>query len=92
MSPDLPSGKASGGLFGYACFAPLTDRSYADLAGGYTVDYGPTQGPRGCLRDSDSVAPYYPNPSIAYYTPSSGGANEYPMQNYCVMYQETIKA
>ncbi len=82
----------TGGVLGYACFPPPTDPSYNTNGGGNTQDYGPTRGPRGCLRDSDPEVPFYA-PSLPYYVPSSGGPNQYPMQNYCVAYPpQTIGA
>lgn len=77
-----------GGTLGYADFAPPTDPSYIAYGpyDGSTTDYGPTYGPRGCLRDSDPAVAYYA-PTVPYYTPSSSGVNQYPMQNYCVAYQ-----
>ncbi len=79
----------SGGTLGYANFAPPSDPSYVDIDGGKTTDYGPTRGPRGCLRDSDPAVAFY-TPSTPYYMPSAGGANHYPMQNYCVAYQRRV--
>ena len=79
----------SGGTLGYADFAPPSDPSYVDVDGGQTSDYGPTRGPRGCLRDSDPAVAFY-TPSTPYYRSAPGGANHYPMQNYCVAYQRRV--
>ncbi len=79
----------TGGTLGYADFAPQSDPSYVNVDGGETSDYGPTRGPRGCLRDSDPAVAFY-TPSSSYYSPSGGGANHYPMQNYCVAYQRRV--
>ncbi len=80
--------KASGGTLGYANLAPPSDPSYNPTGGGSSTDYGPTRGPRGCLRDSDPAVAYY-SPSVAYYQPA-GAVNHYPMQNYCVAWQISI--
>ncbi len=79
----------SGGTLGYADFSPLSDPSYVNVDGGQTSDYGPTRGPRGCLRDSDPAVAFY-TPSSPYYTSALGGGNHYPMHNYCVAYQRRI--
>jgi hypothetical protein len=82
----------TGGMLGYANFAPPSDPSYNAGGGGSTMNYCATGGPRGCLRDSDPAVAYYVNPSIDYYIPSVGGPNQYPMQNYCVAYQQQVGA
>ena len=78
-----------GGTIGYANFAPPSDPSYTSAGGGSTTDYGPTRGPRGCLRDSDTAMAYY-KPTVPYYKPAASAENQYPMQNYCVMWQMAV--
>ncbi len=70
------SGTSPGGWLSYALVDP-------GPAGGapYTQGFGPTAGPRGCIHDSD--------PTVSYYNNSVTG-QPYPMQNYCVMWQEQV--
>ena len=72
----LSSSATPGGWFSYALVDP-------GPAGGapYGQGFGPTRGPRGCVRDSDPTASYYNN---------SVTGTPYPMQNYSVVWQQSI--
>jgi hypothetical protein len=70
------SGTPPGGYLSYALVDP-------GPAGGapYGQGFGPTAGPRGCVRDSD--------PAISYYNNSVTG-KPYRMENYSVAWQQGI--
>jgi hypothetical protein len=66
---------------GYLCYA-MIDPGPASGGAPYGQGFGPTAGPRGCVRDSD--------PAISYYKNSVTGL-PYPMQNYSVAWQTLIQ-
>jgi hypothetical protein len=65
---------SDGGCLAYALYDPGLAGGAAPVGQGF----GPTAGPRGCVRDSD--------PAVSYYRNSVTG-KPYPMQNYSVAWQ-----